>query len=123
VQDAKCGGARNSDGAGERIARALRLLGGLLEQPNDLDAAEIVALAFLGKGHTPRRSAQQRHAERGLQFVQETGNGRLTKTQLARDRRQAAALGHPQESAHPIEADVHLSSFRINHMHSIHLPE
>src|SRR6266566_817907 len=106
VQDPESRRAGYPDRAGRSTARAPRLVAGLFDETQDLDAVGIVAAALVGQRDTPRGPAQQRHADGLFELPQMPRDGRLTDAELACDRRQAPALGDADEAAHALESDV-----------------
>ena len=106
VQDAERRGAGDADRAGGRAARAPGLIAGLLDQAQDLDAARIIAAAFVGHRDAPRGPAEQRHADGLFEFPEVARDRRLTQSEFARHRRQVAALGDADERAHAFERGV-----------------
>jgi hypothetical protein len=106
MQHAERRRAGDPDRAGRRAARAPRLVAGLFEQAQDLDAVHIIAAAFVGQRDAPRSPAQQRHADRLLQLPQVPRDRRLPDAEFARHRRQAAALCDADEAAHALEGDA-----------------
>ena len=103
MQDPESRRAGYPDRAGRSTARAPRLVAGLFDETQDLDAVGIVAAALVGQRDTPRGSAQQRHADGLFELPKMPRDGRLTDAELARDRRQAPALGDADEAAHALE--------------------
>jgi len=113
VQDAERGRAGQSDGAGCGGAGGARFVAGLLDQAQDLDAVGVIAAAFIGQRHPSRGAAEQRYADSLLQLLEVAADRRLPDAQLPRDRRQAAALGNPDESSHMLQADrrfIHIAA-------------
>src|SRR5260221_7636209 len=108
VQDPESRRAGYPDRAGRRAARAQRLIAGLLNEAQDLDAVGIIAAAFIGHRDTPGGPAEQRHADGLLEFRQMPRDRRLTDSELARNRRQVPALGDADEGAHALKCDIRL---------------
>ncbi|BCH15624.1 hypothetical protein MesoLjLa_24750 [Mesorhizobium sp. L-2-11] len=106
VQDPKCCRAGYPDRAGRSAARAACLVAGLLNKAQDLDAVGIVTAAFIGHRDTPGGPAEQGHAHGVLELAQMPRHRRLPNSELARHRRQVAALGDANEGAHALERDV-----------------
>src|SRR5437764_4767844 len=106
VQDPESRRAGDSDRARRRAARAPRLVAGLLNEAQDLNAIGIIAAAFVGQRDTPCGPAEQGHTDGVLEFSQLPGDGRLTDSELTRNRRQAAALRDADEGAHALKCDV-----------------
>ncbi len=105
VQHAQRRGAGDADRSHRRAASAASLLARLLDEAENLGAARIVPAALVGQGDAPRGAGEQRRSHRILQLLQLPADRRLPGPQLARHGRQAAALRHADEGAHPLQRD------------------
>ena len=111
VQDPESRGAGYADRSGRATARSPHLVTGLFHKAQDLHADGVVATAFIGHCDTPGGPAQQRGPNCLLKLAQMSGDRRLTDAELPCDRGQAAAFGHADEGAHPLQCHVRFIHF------------
>src|SRR5690606_35769644 len=97
VDYAKRGRARDPNRPGRGAACPPRIVAGLLDEAQDLYAARVVPASLLGERDAASGPAEQRHADRLLELANVPRDARLTHPELASDRREAAALGDPNE--------------------------
>jgi hypothetical protein len=83
VPHAKRCRARNTYRSSRRASGAIRLVGGLLDEPDDVDGIGVKAIAFVSQGYVPRRAIEQADAKSLLQFAQMARDTRLGDAKFA----------------------------------------
>lgn len=97
--------AGHPDGAGRRSGRAARFVAGLFDQSQDLNRTSVIAAAFLGQRHAAGGAAQQGRTDCRFELLHLPRHGGLADIQIARDGRQTAAFGDPNEGADALDRD------------------
>lgn len=113
ISDAERSRAGYTNRAGRCLACAPRFVASLFHQTQNLDSICVVAAAFLGQRDAPRRSAQQNHAQRFLQFMKMPRDAGLTDVHLARDGREVPPFRDADKGAHTFERyirSIHFSA-------------
>lgn len=113
ISDAERSRAGYTNRAGRCLACAPRFVASLFHQTQNLDSICVVAAAFLGQRDATRRSAQQNHAQRFLQFMKMPCDAGLTDIHLARDGREVPPFRDADKGAHTFERYIRSIHFTV----------